>query len=62
MRNKLFRFLAPTFIAIIIRVGLEFVFGVNISSGDGWSFIWGCVAVLWITGTILIGITIMFED
>jgi hypothetical protein len=62
MKNKLFRFLAPTFIAIILRLGLEFVFGINIYSNDGWSFIWECVAALWIVATILIGVVNMIED
>jgi hypothetical protein len=62
MKNKLFRFLAPTFIAIILRLGLEFVFGINISCSDGWSFIWDMIAAIWIMGTIVIGVMIMFED
>jgi hypothetical protein len=62
MKNKLLRFLTPTFIAIILRLGLEFVFGVNISSSDGWSFIWGCVAICWIFATIVIGVINMFGD
>jgi hypothetical protein len=61
MKNSLIKFLAPTIIAIIIRLGLEFVFGINISCSDGWSFIWGCVAALWIFATIVIGAIIMFE-
>jgi hypothetical protein len=61
MKNNLVKFLSPTIIAIIIRLGLEFVFGINISSSDAWSFIWGCVAVLWIFATIIIGVIIMLE-
>jgi hypothetical protein len=61
MKNNLVKFLTPTFIAIILRLGLEFVFGINISCSDGWSFIWGCVAICWIASTILIGVMIMFE-
>jgi hypothetical protein len=62
MKNKLFRFLVPTFIAIILRLGLEFVFGINISCSDGWSFIWEFIAALWIVATILIGVINMFGD
>jgi hypothetical protein len=60
MKNKLFRFLAPTFIAIILR--LEFVFGINIYNNIWWTFIWDIIAAIWIMGTIVIGVMIMFED
>jgi hypothetical protein len=62
MKNKLFRFLAPTFIAIILRLGLEFVFGINIYCSEKWTFIWDMIAAIWIMGTIVIGVMIMFED
>jgi hypothetical protein len=62
MKNKLFRFLAPTFIAIILRLGLEFVFGINIYNNIWWTFIWDIIAAIWIMGTIVIGVMIMFED
>ena len=62
MKNKLFRFLTPTFIAIILRLGLEFVFGINIYSNIWWTFIWDIIAAIWIMGTIVIGVMIMFGD
>jgi hypothetical protein len=61
MKNRILRFLTPTAIAIVLRLGLEFVFGISLN-GEGWSFIWGCIAALWIVATALIGIMIMFEN
>jgi hypothetical protein len=61
MKNNLVKFLAPTVVVIILRLGLEFVFGINILSSDGWSFIWGFIAVLWMIATIVIGAIIIFE-
>jgi hypothetical protein len=54
--------LTPTFIAIILRLGLEFVFGINIYSNIWWTFIWDIIAAIWIMGTIVIGVMIMFGD
>jgi hypothetical protein len=61
MKNSLIKFLAPTIVAIILRLGLEFVFGINITCREGWTYIWDCIAVLWIFATIIIGVIIMFE-
>lgn len=54
MKNKLFRIILPTLIAILIRIVWEFVFGFNLHSSNGWSVLLGMVAVFWAIATIII--------
>lgn len=62
MKNKLFRIFLPTLVAILIRLVWEFVFGLNLHSNDGWTFLLVIVALFWAIATIVIVVMEVWGD